>query len=397
MKLVVLFIEAVWEAIRDREWVDIAAQPWMAFPGSLDASMPCQAGRLKQSLSDNPLVRIGMPKGAKSGASNPPKGSSGDITLTPAPKGQSVRQEALRKNKRQKVDAPPDDDAPVSDAHELLTDSTDGQDNGGLTMEEILMVLEDDEEDFDFDDHSSDEQESSEIIRQVVLKVEGLAKNVSNLAELRTLLGQLPHGQLLGQLKSWTAIIAATPSIGKVEVLKKWVQSDLSKDDFMYLLKGYILPEDVKTKVRTRGDDFDTVLSIILEMKSHQNRALTKEKVDRSDWKYCDWLASTLQRVYERNEGDCDSIFAGAKVDDKRKYVIYFATIRQALSEDSKSRRDRLWSTLAITEDEKKELITLFPHLKGSFASVSQWAHPVKAIHGSLSQGLFFVLISADL
>ncbi|KUL90693.1 hypothetical protein ZTR_00025 [Talaromyces verruculosus] len=298
-----------------------------------------------------------------------PQGSSRETTPTPAPKRRSERREALSPKKRQKGDAPPDDDSAVSDAHEPRTDSTDGPENGGLTMEEVMKILDDDEDDFDFDDHSSDENESAETIRQLVVKVEGLPKNIANLAELRTLLAQLPPGDLLGQLKSWTAIVAATPSIGNIDVLKNWVKSDLFKDDFMYLLKGYILPDEVQTDVRTRGDDFDTVMSIILEMKSHQNRALTKEKVDRSKWKYCDWLASTLQRVFERNEGDCGSIFAGAKVDDERKYVIYFATIRQSLSEGSKSRRDRLWSTLGITTDEKKELIDLFPHLKKSFAS----------------------------
>lgn len=63
-------------------------------------------------------------------------------------------------------------------------------------------------------------------------------------------------------------------------------------------------------------------MSIILEMKSHQNRSLTKEKVDRPTRVYYDWLASALQHIFERNEGDCDSIFAGKNIEENGKEMV---------------------------------------------------------------------------
>lgn len=152
--------------------------------------------------------------------------------------------------------------------------------------------------------------------------------------------------------------------------MKTWLQSELFKHHLLYLLKGYILPQEVETKSRTRGDDFNTVMSIITTTKRRKNRTLHKANVDRSQWEYCDWLASTLHRIFEANESDCDGLFEGSTVSEERKYVIYFAAIRQALSDGSKSRRERLWSLLAITPEEKKDLLTEFRHLEGTFDEV---------------------------
>lgn len=96
----------------------------------------------------------------------------------------------------------------------------------------------------------------------------------------------------------------------------------------MYLLKGYILSQEAESEGRTRGDDFNTVMSVIMKTKERKNRTLHKTNVDRSEWQYCDWLASTLDRIYEANENDCDGLFEGSGIAKERKYVIYFAAIR---------------------------------------------------------------------
>jgi hypothetical protein len=51
MKSMVLFLGAVWEAVRDRGWVDVAAQPWMAFPGSLTCRAVPNPFKLKPYLT----------------------------------------------------------------------------------------------------------------------------------------------------------------------------------------------------------------------------------------------------------------------------------------------------------------------------------------------------------
>lgn len=326
---------------------------------------------------------MGRPRG-KAGSPNPVKGQSRENTPTAPPKRGSSAKAESSKSKRHKGELTPDENGSALSTNEAP------QFTAPATIDEYMMALvsEDEESEINSDENPDDENEAT---RQIVLKIDGVPKKPANLAELRGLLAQLSPEDLLGQLKSWTTITAATPNIGSIDVLKAWMQGDLFKDHLMYLLKNYIFPKEIESGARTRGDDFKTVMDIITETQRHRNRSLVKPKVDRSKWEYCDWLASTLQRVYEANEDDCDGLLDGQNVPDKRKYTIYFAIIRQALSEASKSRRNRLWTTLAMTADEKQELISQFPQLEASFAALSTWTHPGRAIPGWLSQGLLYL------
>jgi hypothetical protein len=308
-----------------------------------------------------PKIKGGGPKGR----------TSRDDTPTPAPKHAPTDREPSPEAKRPKLTDTSQED--ISDAPDVSSGSLGGKKNA--TMEEIMMDLVDDEGsdfDFDSDDEKNDEAATEEEIRDIIVKIGKLPKNVGNVGELRGLLLQLPPGQLLKQLKSWTAIIAATPSVGSFPIMKTWLQSELFKEHLMYLLKGYILPREVETQSRTRGDDFNTVMNIISNTKRRKNWTLHKTNIDRTHWEYCDWLASTLERIFEANELDCNGLFEGADVSDERKYVVYFAAIRQALSDGSKSRRDRLWSLIAITDEEKQEILKIVPKLADSFAEVRQ-------------------------
>lgn len=299
-------------------------------------------------------------KGAKGGKA---KGSaSRQATPTPPPKHQLSNQEPSPEPKRPKVN-----------------NAGDKEDSGNATkdinrrVEEYLASLVEDEGsdlDGDIGSDNDEKDKTNEEVDAIIGKIDAVPKRFENLATLRSLLLTLPYDRLLGQLKSWTTIVAATPKVGSMSVLKVWLQSHLFKDHILYLLKGFILPQEEETTTRTRGDDFNTVMTIISKTKARKNRTLHKTNVDRSEWKYCDWLASTLDRVFESNESDCDGLFEGSTVADERKYVIYFAAIRQALNDGSKSRRSRLWSLLALTPQEKKDLVKAFPQVDGTFDEV---------------------------
>lgn len=300
----------------------------------------------------------GKPTGRKPQAATPSSSLPSTPTPTPAPKHGLSDRESSPEPKRKKSGGSDDEN-----------DSGNEVEPG--SVESILADMVDDSgNDWNTEDDSEEEAPTEEQAKAIIIKIGKIPKRIENLAELRGLLLQLPPTELLGQLKSWTAIIAATPSVGSFPVFKTWLQSELFKPHIMYLLKGYILPQEVNSKPRTRGDDFKTVMSVIDTTTKRKNRSLHKANVDRSAWEYCDWLASTLHRVFEANETDCDGLFEGSNVSNARRYVLYFAAIRQALAEASKSRRDRFWSTMAITSEEKEELLKAYPHLDGTFDQV---------------------------
>lgn len=62
-----------------------------------------------------------------------------------------------------------------------------------------------------------------------------------------------------------------------------------------------------------------------------------KANIDRNSWEYYNWLASTLQRIYDDNEADSGGLFQGQNVSELKKYTIFFICVRQALADGSKS------------------------------------------------------------
>lgn len=242
------------------------------------------------------------------------------------------------------------------------TDDEEDQDAFQNLIDQIVV-------DSDDEESGSDPEESSEEAdRELKQRLKGMS-----IDERRKIFANLSPASLFKSLNTWTDCAAATPSVTSVTELKKWCQSTIFLPTAMYFLEGYLWPQQSTEKVRGRGDEFSTIMNVIIAEQENRTRNLTEDWVDRSNWTATDWNASCLKRIFDKDAIDADGLWDGHRVSSDRKYTVLYAIWTVFVRECAVSRLQKTWPLLKISAEKEKQLRKRFPHLNEALKKEKVW------------------------